>query len=55
MIVLETFDDDANAATAFAAGNAANLIAARLTTPGPGFFIYFNSALNLPGSFIQPT
>src|SRR3954469_21666398 len=48
VIVLETFDDDASAATPFAAGNAANLIAARLTTPGPGFFIYFNSALNLP-------
>lgn len=48
VIVLETFDDDANAATAFGAGNAANLIATQLTTSGPGFFIYFNSALNLP-------
>jgi len=48
VIVLETFDDDANAATAFGAGNAANLIAAQLTTTGPGFFIYFNSGLNLP-------
>jgi len=48
VVVLETFDDDANAATAFGAGMAANLIAARITSPGPGFFIYFNSALNLP-------
>lgn len=48
VIVLETFDDDANAGTAFGAGNAANLIAAQITTSGPGFFIYFNSALNLP-------
>ena len=31
-----------------AAGAAANLIAAQLTTPGPGFFIYFNTGLNLP-------
>jgi hypothetical protein len=48
VIVLETFDDDANAATAFGAGNAANLIATQLNTAGPGFFIYFNSGLNLP-------
>lgn len=32
----------------FAAGLAANLIAAEITTPGPGFFIYFNSGLDLP-------
>ena len=32
----------------FAAGIAANLIAAEITTPGPGFFIYFNSGLDLP-------
>jgi hypothetical protein len=32
----------------FAAGLAANLIAAQITTPGPGFFIYFNSGLDLP-------
>jgi hypothetical protein len=48
VIVLETFDDDANPATPFAAGNAANLIAGQITTPGPGFFIYFNQGLNLP-------
>jgi hypothetical protein len=32
----------------FAAGIAANLIAAQVTTPGAGFFIYFNSGLDLP-------
>ncbi len=32
----------------FAAGLAANLIAAQITTPGPGFFIYFNSGLGVP-------
>lgn len=48
VIVLRTFDDDGNAATAFGAGNAATLIANRLTTPTPGFFIYFNSGLDLP-------
>jgi len=47
VIVLETFDNDANPATAFAAGNAADLIAARVTSPGAGFFIYFNSGLDL--------
>jgi hypothetical protein len=48
IVVLETFDDDANSGTAFGAGNAANLIAGRVTTDGAGFFIYFNSGLNLP-------
>ena len=48
MIVLQTFDDDANAGTPFGAGNAANLIATQITAPGAGFFIYFNSALNMP-------
>jgi hypothetical protein len=47
-IVLETLDDDANPATAFNAGTAANLIAAQITSPGPGFFVYFNSGLDLP-------
>jgi hypothetical protein len=46
-VVLRSFDDDANPATAFGAGNAANLIAARVTSPGAGFFIYFNSGLDL--------
>jgi len=31
-----------------AAGTAANLIAEQVTAPGPGFFIYFNSGLDLP-------
>jgi hypothetical protein len=48
IIVLQTFDNDSNPATPFAAGNAANLIAAQLTSPGPGFFIYFNQGLDLP-------
>ncbi len=48
VIVLQTFDDDANPQTPFAAGNAANLIASRITTSGPGFFIYFNQGLDLP-------
>lgn len=30
------------------AGLAANLIAAQLTTPGPGFFVYFNTNMQLP-------
>jgi hypothetical protein len=48
VVVLQTFDDDANSGTAFAAGNAANLIANQITTAGPGFFIYFNQGLDLP-------
>jgi hypothetical protein len=48
VIVLQTFDNDANPGTPFGAGNAADLIAAQITAPGPGFFIYFNSGLNLP-------
>jgi PEP-CTERM motif len=48
VIVLETFDDDNNLLTPFLAGNAANLIAAQITTPGPGFFVYFNQNLDLP-------
>jgi len=48
VIVLQTFDNDANPATPFGAGNAANLIAAQITSPGAGFFIYFNSGLDLP-------
>jgi hypothetical protein len=34
--------------TPFLAGIAANLIAARVTTSGPGFFVYFNTNLDLP-------
>lgn len=47
-IVLRTFDNDNNAATAFGAGNAATLIAAQITVPTPGFFVYFNSGLGRP-------
>jgi hypothetical protein len=48
IIVLQTFDNDGDPATPFAAGNAANLIAAQITSPGAGFFIYFNQGLDLP-------
>jgi len=48
VIVLESFDNDADPTTPFAAGTAANLIAAQVTSPGPGFFIYFNQGLDLP-------
>ena len=46
--VLRTFDNDNNPATPFGAGNAANLLAEQITTPGPGLFVYFNSGLDLP-------
>jgi hypothetical protein len=36
VIVLESFDDDNNPQTPFGAGNAANLTANQITTPGPG-------------------
>lgn len=48
VIVLETLDNDADPGTPFGAGTAANLIAAQITTSGAGFFIYFNSGLDLP-------
>ena len=41
-IVLQTFEP-----TPFAAGTAANLIAGRITTSGAGFFLYFNSGLDV--------
>lgn len=47
VVVLQSVDDDNNPATGFGAGAAANLIATQLTTPGPGFFVYMNSALDL--------
>lgn len=46
-IVLRTFDNDADPVTLFGAGNAANLIAEQITASGAGFFIYFNSGLDL--------
>ena len=48
VVVLRTFDNDDDVGTPFGAGNAANLIADRITTSGPGLFVYFNSGLNLP-------
>jgi PEP-CTERM motif len=48
VVVLDQFDNDNNPLTPFGAGQAADLIADRITTPGAGFFIYFNQALNLP-------
>jgi hypothetical protein len=48
IVVLQTFDNDANPLTPFGAGNAADLIADHVTTSGPGFFIYFNQSLDLP-------
>jgi PEP-CTERM motif len=48
VVVLQSFDNDANPGTPFGAGNAADLIASRITTSGPGFFIYFNQSLDLP-------
>jgi len=48
VIVLQTFDDDNDPVTGFGAGNAASLIADQITSEGAGFFIYFNSGLNLP-------
>jgi hypothetical protein len=48
VVVLDTFDNDNNPLTPFGASQAADLIASRVTTPGPGFFIYFNQSLDLP-------
>jgi hypothetical protein len=48
VVVLQTFDPDGDPTTPFLAGTAANLLAAQLTSPGPGLFIYFNSNLDLP-------
>lgn len=47
VIVLQDSDNDGNPATPFNAGTSADLIASRVDAPGPGFFIYFNSVLNL--------
>ncbi|MDR7267797.1 hypothetical protein J2X20_000426 [Pelomonas saccharophila] len=47
VIVLQDIDNDANPATPFGAGNAANLIASRISTDGAGFFIYKNSVLDV--------
>jgi hypothetical protein len=47
VVVLQDADNDGNPATAFNAGAAANLIAGAITESGAGFFVYFNSALNV--------
>lgn len=48
VIVVGDLDNDANAGTPFGAAIAANLLADRITSDRAGFFIYFNSALDLP-------
>ena len=47
VIVLRDTDNDANPATAFNAGSAANLIADALNTDGAGLFVYHNSVLGV--------
>ncbi len=47
VVVLLDSDNDANPATPFNAGTAANLIAAAIDVAGPGFFIYSNSGLGV--------
>jgi hypothetical protein len=47
VIVLQDTDNDNNPATPFGAGNAAALIATKVTADGPGFFVYHNSTLNV--------
>lgn len=49
LVVLRTLDaDPATPGNQLNAGTAANLIAAEIHDSHPGFFIYFNSALDLP-------
>src|SRR5205085_1567087 len=48
VVVLDSFDNDNNPLTPFGAGQAADLIANQITTPGAGFFVYFNQSLDLP-------
>lgn len=47
VIVLQNADDDNNPATAFNARSAARLIGAQINEDIAGFFVYFNSALNI--------
>ncbi|MEL6766399.1 MAG: hypothetical protein AAFP17_04410 [Pseudomonadota bacterium] len=47
LIVLQNSDNDGNPATPFLAGTAAGLIAEQIDTSGAGFFVYFNSNLQL--------
>ncbi len=47
VIVLQDSDNDNNPATIFGAVASADLIAAQVQTSGAGFFLYFNSALQV--------
>ena len=47
VIVLQDSDNDGDPETPFLAGTAANLIAEQIDAPSAGFFVYFNSNLNL--------
>jgi PEP-CTERM motif len=47
VIVLQDTDNDGNNATPFLAGTAANVIAGRVDQDGAGFFIYYNSGLQV--------
>ena len=47
VVVLRTFDNDGDPGTPFSAGTAASLIADQITYSNPGFFVYFNSGLDL--------
>ncbi len=47
VIVLQTIDNDNNEATPFNAGIAADLIAQQITSDGAGFFVYYNSVLDV--------
>ena len=47
VIVLQDSDNDSNPSTPFNAGAAANIIAASINTDGDGFFVYWNSILNV--------
>jgi hypothetical protein len=49
-IVLRTFDSDGDPfnGNQLNAGSAADLIAGQITSAGAGFFVYFNSGLDLP-------
>lgn len=47
VIVLQDSDDDNDPDTVFNARSAARLIGAQIETPGPGFFVYFNSGLGV--------
>jgi len=54
VIVLQDSDPDNDPTTPFNAAVAADMIAARLEDPQPGFFIYFNTALNVSRLVYSP-